>query len=326
MPSLLITFPLEQPGRRVLAQALEGAATPVYLQDLDEGSRGAALAGADAVLARNTARELRGEEPRLIRRARLIQFLNAGLDFVPLKDFPEKVPIASNRGAYATPIAEHALALTLAAAKRLLVEHEAMRRGEFNQRAWNRSLAGGVCGIFGFGSIGQATARLMRAIGMRVHAINRRGKSEEPVEWIGTPERLPEMLSAADVLVICAPLTAQTRGLLGAAELGRMKTDAILVNIARGEIVDQQALYACLRAQPAFFACFDAWWVEPVRHGTFRLECPFLELPNFIGSPHNSATVPGVHDAALRRAVANVRRALAGEAPQYLVEPADRMS
>ncbi len=324
MPLLLVTFTPEERGRRAIAEALEGAATPVYLQDVQEDARRPALAEADAVLARNTARELRPGEARLLRRARLIQFVNAGLDFVPLGELPAEVPVASNRGAYADPIAEHALALALAGAKRLIAEHEAMRRGEFNQRAPNRSLAGAVCGILGFGGIGQATARLMRAIGMRIHAVNRRGRSEEPVEWIGTPERLPEMLAAADVLVVSAPLTAETRGHIGARELGAMKSDAILVNVARGEIVDQHALYAHLRAHPSFFACFDAWWVEPVRHDSFRLECPFFELPNFVGSPHNAATVPGVHEAALRRAVANIRRALAGEAPGGLLAASER--
>jgi phosphoglycerate dehydrogenase-like enzyme len=109
-------------------------------------------------------------------------------------------------------MAEHALAMALAAAKRLVSEHENLKRGQFNQFTRNRMLAGRVCGIVGFGGIGAATARLMSGIGMRVHAINRRGRTDQRVEWIGTPERLNELLEAADVLLISAPLTRATYG------------------------------------------------------------------------------------------------------------------
>jgi phosphoglycerate dehydrogenase-like enzyme len=216
--------------------------------------------------------------------------------------------------------------MALAAAKRLLVEHAALARGEFNQFNRNRMLAGGVCGIVGFGGIGIATARLARGLGMRVHAINRRGRSDEPTDWIGTPDQLDMLLAASDLLVICTPLTPATLGMIGAPHLARMKEDAILVNVARGEIVDERALYERLRAFPNFTACIDAWWIEPIRHGTFRMDQPFMDLPNVIGSPHNSAAaISGTGAVGLQRAIANIRRALAGETPLYLVPPEDRM-
>jgi phosphoglycerate dehydrogenase-like enzyme len=247
------------------------------------------------------------------------------VDFIPLHELPPGVPIASNGGAYAEPMAVHALAMTLAAAKRLLVEHAALQRGGFNQFTMNRMLAGRTCGILGFGGIGAATARLMRAVGMKVHAINRSGRTEETLDWIGAPDRLDELLAAADVLVISLPLTRTTQGMIATPQLDRMKRDAILVNLARGEIVDEAALYAHLRANPEFTACIDAWWVEPVRHGTFRTDHPFLELPNVIGSPHNSGSVPESRGTGLRRALANCRRVLEGEAPLHLVGHDDRL-
>ena len=325
MNTLVVVYELEGNGRMIVADALGGAAEAVYLTDLDDAGRAGALRKADAVLARTT-RELRQGEIALLANARLVQFINAGIDFVPLAEMPAGVPVATNGGAYAEPMAEHALAMALAAAKRLLVEHAALVRGEFNQFARNRMLAGGVCGILGFGGIGIAMARLARGIGMRVHAINRRGKSDEPVDWIGTPDQLDALLAASDVLVICTPLTPATLGMIGAPQLARMKDDAILVNVARGEIVDERALYERLVAFPKFSACIDAWWIEPIRHGTFRMDQPFMSLPNVIGSPHNSASaISGTGVVGLRRAIANIRRALAGETPLYLVPPEDRM-
>jgi len=325
MNTLVVVYELEGNGRRIVADALGGAAQAIYLTDLDDAGRADALRKADAVLARTT-RELRQGEIALLKDARLVQFINAGIDFVPLSDMPAGVLVATNGGAYAEPMAEHALAMALAAAKRLLVEHAALTHGEFNQFARNRMLAGGVCGILGFGGIGVAMARLARGIGMKVHAINRRGASDEPTDWIGKPDQLDALLAASDLLVICTPLTPATLGMIGAPQLARMKEDAILVNLARGEIVDERALYERLVAHPHFTACIDAWWIEPIRHGTFRMDQPFMSLPNVIGSPHNSAAaISGTGVVGLQRAVANIKRALAGETPLYLVPPEDRM-
>ena len=325
MPTLTVTFEPGESGRALIADLLTGTATPVWLTDLDDQARSAALGAATAILARDTGKELRAHEPALIGNARLVQYMTAGVDHIRLSQLPPSVPVANNGGAYADAMAEHAVAMMLAAAKRLLIEHNAMIAGAFNQFTRNRSLRGKTCGILGFGGIGIATARLTRGLGMHVHAINRRGRTEQPVEWIGTPDDLATMLRAADVLVIAAPLTRKTIGMIGRDELALMKRDAILVNLARGELVDEAALFAHLQTVPDFFACIDAWWVEPVRHGTFRMDHPFLTLPNVIGSPHNSASVPGNREAALRHALANIKRALAGEPPRNLVGADERM-
>jgi len=136
---------------------------------------------------------------------------------------------------------------------------------------------------------------------------------------------LDELLRVSDVFVITAALTTETVGRIGSRELGLMKEDAIFINVARGEIVDEAALYQHLKAHPRFFAGIDAWWVEPVRHGRFEMGHPFLDLPNVIGSPHNSAGGGTWRDEYLRRAVANCRRTLLGKTPWNLIGPDERM-
>jgi len=325
LPLLVVTFAVDTPGRAVIAEAIGGEAQVVYLADLDTADRAPALSAAGALLSGNIGRELNAGELPLIAHARLVQFLSAGVDYISFAELPPGVPTAANRGAYAAPMAEHVAAMALAAAKRLLLEHRNLARGEFNQFTETRRLAGGVCGIFGFGGIGVAVARLMRCLGMRIHAINRRGASGEPVEWIGSPADLPRLLAASDVFVIAVPLTRSTERAIGEPELRAMKADAIFVNVARGEIVDEAALYTHLRANPRFTACLDAWWVEPVRHGTFRVDHPFVELPNVIGSPHNSASSAGVREEGLRHAAENCRRALTGKPPLHLISPEERL-
>ena len=326
---LVITFAVKDRGRAVVEEVLDSAAAAVYLTDLVSPARRQALLDADVVLVIDPVKEIRPDEMPLLEGKRLIQFISAGLDWINLDAFPRDVPLASNAGAYAAPMAEHALAMALAAAKRLLVEQRNLAQGQFNQFTPNKMLAGKICGIFGLGGVGMATARLAHCFGMRIHAINRHGTAPEApaaaLDWIGKPGDLDKLLAAADVLVISAPLTPATRGVIGVQELSRMKDDAVLVNLARGEIIDQDALYAHLQDHPRFTACIDAWWTEPLRHGRFALEHPFLELPNVIGSPHNSASVESAREFGLRRAVENCRRALVGETPLHLILEADRL-
>ncbi len=225
---LVVTFSMSERTRAICAEELDGAAEAVYLTDLADADRAAALRGAGAILANDTGQELSAAERQMIGGVRLLQFTAAGIDWVPIAELPPGLPVAGNGGASAEPMAEHIVAMAMACAKRLFIEHDNLKRGEFNQRQPNKMLRGGVCGILGLGGVGVATARLVRGLGMTVHAINRSGRSDEPLDWIGTPDRLDEMLAAADVFVVCLALTRHTLGMIGARELGLMKDDAIL--------------------------------------------------------------------------------------------------
>jgi phosphoglycerate dehydrogenase-like enzyme len=150
-PLLVVAFELSEQRKAIVADALAGTGAVVYLTELDEAARTEALRNTGVLLTFNTSKELRPDEAPLLDGARLIQFMIGGVDFIPLGELPKGVPVATNGGGYAESMAEHALAMALAAAKRLTLEHENLKRGEFNQFTQNRMLAGGVCGIFGFG-------------------------------------------------------------------------------------------------------------------------------------------------------------------------------
>lgn len=322
-PRVVVTFTPSAEMRQALDGTLGPVAEVMYLAE-NPGSRAQMLSSADVVLAWSIDRELSGRgELELIRSVGLIQLLSAGVDHVPFGKIPRGVPVASNAGAYADPMAEHVLAMTLALAKRLPENHAALARGVFDQETPTRSIRGSVAGILGFGGIGQASARLFRALEARIHAVNRSGQTSETVDWIAGLDELDTLLAASDFLVVSLPLTRSTRGLIGSRELSLMKPDATLVNVARAAILDEDALYEHLRANPGFSAGIDTWWQEPRGSGAFATRHPFLELPNVIGSPHNSAITSGSLTVAVRQAAENVARHLGGQPARHIVDPAD---
>lgn len=305
---------LEAQTRPLVEAALAGLGEPVYFRELPPAERRAALASVPVLLTFHPHREIAPEDWPEAPAWRLVQLLTAGADHLDFRRFPAHCTICCNAGGFAEPMAEHVLAMALALCKKLLPNHRALQAGEFNQFAETGTLRGKVCGILGYGGIGRATAALMRRMDMRIHALNRRGAGDDAlVDEAYGAHALEPFLRGIDVLVICLPLTRHTRGLLGARELGWLKPDAMIINVARGEVVDEAALYAFLRSHPQAGAGIDAWWVEPFRHGQFRMDLPFLELPNVLGSPHNSARAPGWERIALERACANLVRALRGE-------------
>jgi glycerate dehydrogenase len=204
-------------------------------------------------------------------------------------------------------MAEHTLALILALAKRLLIEYQKLKEGIFDQFSTNRMLKGSTCGILGLGGIGKATARLLKAFEVKIMAVNTSGETNEQVEFIGTLRDLNKILKESDIIVITLPLTRKTRNLIGERELNLMKDNAILINVSRGGIIEEKALYEHLKNHPCFMAGIDAWWVEPFQQGKFEVRYPFFDLPNFIGSPHNSGVVEGAIEEAIKDAVLNVR-------------------
>jgi len=314
MRLLVVTFNASPRDRQAIERSLGNLAELRFLADARSEDRLALLGNAEALLSWNPSRELGAEEIAALEKAEFMELLSAGVDHLPFESFPSRLRIAGNSGGYAEPMAEHVMALLLALAKDFRGGHRKLAAGIFDQKSANRRVAGMTAGIVGYGGIGRATARLMKAFGMRVEAINRSVKGDENADWIGSPRDLDALLPRADVLLLALPLTAETRGLIGSRELGLMKPDAILINVARGEIIGERDLYEHLRGHPHFLAGIDAWWTEPLRHGEFRTNYPFFELENLLGSPHNSGIVPGAMEDALQMALANLERFLSGKA------------
>ena len=323
MTNVAVTCRVTGEERDAMVGILGGVATVVFVTELSPQDRAKELARADVLISWSPGRELQAEEFTRVGRLRMVQLLSAGADHIPFSSLPSDLVIASNVGAYADSMAEHALAMILAVIKNLLDRHEKLRNGTFDQSSVNRMLRGCSCAILGFGGIGRATARLLRCFGVRIYGINTSGKTDEQIEFIGTLMDLEYVLRIADIILIALPLTNSTRGLLGDRELSWIKDDGILVNVARGDIIDEGALYRKLKSNPRFTAAIDAWWIEPLRHGEFRVNYPFLSLPNFLGSPHNSAISAGSALGASRRAAENVKRFLNHELVTGIVKAAD---
>ena len=166
---------------------------------------------ADILFAWNPPKELHPEEYGM-KKLRFVQLLSAGANHVPFPLIPDEVVIASNVGAFAEPMAEHVLGMVLALAKQLFVQHANMKRGEFDDVSASRMLRGSVCGILGFGGIGQAAARLMRALGAQIYGVNTSGWSAEPADFLGTLNDLQHVLEAADIVVVTCLSIARPKG------------------------------------------------------------------------------------------------------------------
>src|SRR5262250_2745106 len=126
---LVVTYPLTGRSRAIVEEELDGTAEAIYLVDLLPAARAHALGRAGAVLSHDTSKELRPDEIPLIRNARLLQFTAAGVDWVPTRYLPSELPVAANKGGGAEPMSEHIVALALAAAKRLFIEHAHLKSG-----------------------------------------------------------------------------------------------------------------------------------------------------------------------------------------------------
>jgi len=238
--------------------------------------------------------------------------------------FPEMVAspvvVTNSRGMSADTIAEHVVAVTLAMFRRLPHAFRSQASCEWAQDAigteGHRLIGGSRVLVVGLGAIGAAAARRMALLGAHVTGVRRQlMQVTEGVSDVAPAERLRELLPAADVVVIAAPHTRQTRGLIGAPELQSMSREAILVNVSRGQLVDEVALLDALRVGRIGGAALDVFNDEPLPPTS-----PFWTLPNVLVTPHTSGFRPDHWDAATALFADNLRRFEAGQPLMNVVD------
>jgi phosphoglycerate dehydrogenase-like enzyme len=262
-------------------------------------------------------------------RLKLVQIPGAGVERIDRSALPAGVLLANAYG-HETGIAEYVIGAMLALTREFSRLDAALRRGDWQSQwavgtppppVWPE-LAGRTIGILGYGRIGQSIARRARAFDMQVCAIRRDvGRSQEDdLALLGGPDILDEVLTRSDYVVVSAPASAATVGWIGAAQLGAMKPGAFLINVARAEIVDENALYDALARRAIAGAALDVWYRYPREPGPAAPATrPFHALPNVLMTPHMSGWTDGMLDARARLIAENIRRVAADEVPLNLV-------
>jgi len=285
----------------------------------------AAAAGCDVLFSFRAPDELVRKSPGL----KWIQFLSAGADHVMKGELRARpaIAITNASGIHSTPIAEYTIASMLAWSHGFHVTMRAQMRREW-KRNWDfmdsvDSLRGKTLGVVGYGSIGRETARMGQALGMTVLALKRNPEERRDTGWsppgIGDPEgRIParwygpdgcaEVLRDSDFITVTLPATAATHRLIGRAEIAAMRPHAYLVNIGRGEVIDQEALIEALREKRIGGAGLDVFEREPLEP-----ESPLWDLENALLTPHMSGSFKGYNSACCELFAENLGRFVKGD-------------
>lgn len=223
---------------------------------------------------------------------RFIQLTSAGYDRVPMDYVREHdIEIHNARGVYSVPMAEFAVGGVLQLYKQAAFFRENQKAHRWEKHRGLRELSGRTVCIVGCGSVGTECAKRFQAFGCRVVGVATRKRMQEGFDEVLPVEGLGKALPDADVVVLAVPLTETTTGLIDAGMLARMKQDAILVNIARGAVVDETALVIALRERRLGGAVLDVFEEEPLLSGS-----PLWEMENVIVTPHNSFAGEGNRD------------------------------
>jgi len=254
---------------------------------------------------------------------RLLQKTGAGVDDMPFDALGPDVWVANTSGANPVPLAEGAVALVMALAKRVVQRHMGFREGRRGPRGVE--LRGKRAGIIGIGSIGAEVARRLKAFEMEILAVRRHPdpelKESLGLEFLGGRGDLDRVMKESDFVVVTAPLTPETRGMIGEKEIRLMKPTAFIVNVARAAIIQEEPLYRALEEGRIAGAALDVWWKphwwDPAWNpeGMDASRFPFWELPNVICTPHNIGSTDSQSDAALEIMVENILRIRDGRPP-----------
>jgi len=295
------------------------------LTDLTEDRLNQVLPSIHCLVVFSWPNQLTSDRLQKMINLRFIQSILAGVNHIPFTSLDKSVIVSSNAGAYSGEVAEFALALLLSAAKRVVELHVSLRDQKWTLK---RTLDEGseitvlrekVLGILGFGGIGSVVGRIAKGFGMQIYAYSRKKSAARGVKFFTGPGGLSELLKKSDGVVLALPLTSQTARIMNAERLSEMKRDGILVNVARGELVDEKAMYEHLVANPNFRYATDVWWYRENRE-SLKTDFPFLSLPNFIGTPHVSGPSGLATGQPVKLAVENTIRYLKRLRPRNIVD------
>ncbi|GLB67168.1 D-2-hydroxyacid dehydrogenase [Arthrobacter mangrovi] len=315
-PRVIVVLAKDAPVRGDFA-LIEEVAVPVYVRTAEELC--AARRDARVMLVWDLATTLiRDCGPEGLE---WIQTNSIGVNAVATPEVAaSKVLVTNTRGLFEQPMAEFVLASILLQAKDMRRSIENQRRRVWDQRSTLR-LQGRRAAVIGAGGVGARIALLLRTVGMDVDIVGRTpridggavdGRMLGPVRGM---DELPELLPEIDDLVLAAPLTDSTRGLIGARELAVMRPNAHVVNVGRGPLLDEDALLAALQSGRIGAATLDVFETEPL-----RADHPFWEMENVFVSPHQSADFVGWQRAAVEMFVRNLRRWQQGEQLENVVD------
>lgn len=261
-----------------------------------------------------SAVELLDSSPRL----RWVHTRAAGVDrgqLQPLHRFRDAgITVTNGSGISSVPIAEYVVMAMLAIAKGLPGLIAAQQQKSWMKPARTRDVQGSRALLLGFGDVGRAVWQRLRPFGIHATAVRRRPAPETDIEVLG-PHAWRPRLGEFDWVILTAPLSSQTRCLIGSAELAELKPDAWLLNVSRGGIVDQQALTAALRAATIGGAYLDVTDPEPL-----PADSELWGLPNVIVTPHSSWLSPGFSGRAAELFADNLRRWRAGQPLRNVVD------
>jgi phosphoglycerate dehydrogenase-like enzyme len=262
-----------------------------------------------------------------VRKAPKLQWLhvfNAGVDHpIYTEMLTRGVRLTTSAGTTAVPIAQTAIAGLLMLARnfpRWLAAQRERRWDPARMPDFPRDLAGQTALVYGLGSIGSEIARLARALGLKVIGVRRSPlRQGDPVDELHPPQKLGELLPRADWLIIASPLTPETRGMVNAGLLAQLPQGARIINIGRGEIIDEPAMIDALREGRLGGAYLDVFATEPL-----PADSPLWGLPNVIVSPHNSAAAACNDDRVFALFIDNLGRWQAKQALANEVEAAPK--
>ena len=275
------------------------SAEAVYTSDCSEENLSRMVADCDAILYMQAksypiTRKIIDSAKKL----RFIQSAGVGYEKIDLVAAMENGVVVMNMPTGTTvSVAEHAIALILACAKNLLKGHQNIREGGWRVWDFGLELDGKTLGIVGFGKIGQETAKRMKAFNMQLLVYDPLIHDDQIAHSGWKKADLPTLLKESDIVTLHCPLTKETRGLIGAKELAVMKQSSILVNTARGEVVDEKALIEALKSGKLKCAGLDTFAIEPIES-----DSPLLRLENVILTPHMAVQTT---DAIMRFMQAN---------------------